>query len=137
MKSKKFISGLLAGAMVLTSLTTFGVSEVKAAEDDSLVAYYTFENSLDNVQGEDAATAIVTGLGEYTDGEIVYDADGFKDTAIRLGDYGLKLNRENLGENFTVSMWLKADDVFTENQVLMFLGHHNPEKWIAVSGGRP
>lgn len=137
MKSKKFISGLLAGAMVLTSLTTFGVSEVKAADDESLVAYYTFENSLDNVQGEDAATAIVTGLGEYTDGEIVYDADGFKDTAIRLGDYGLKLNRENLGENFTVSMWLKADDVFTENQVLMFLGHHNPEKWIAVSGGRP
>lgn len=134
MKSKKFISGLLAGAMVLTSVATFGVSEAEAAGEDGLVAYYTFEDSLANTPGDNNATAIVTGLGNYTEG-VVYENEGFKDKAIRLGDYGLRLNPQNLGENFTVSMWLKADGTFAENQVLACLGYHeNPENWIAVSG---
>ena len=34
MKSKKFVSGLLAGAMVLTSVFTTGWTEAEAAEED-------------------------------------------------------------------------------------------------------
>ena len=102
------------------------------------VASYSFEDGLVNDEGTetDTASAIVTGLGSYN-GEVDYDENGFKGSAIRLGDYGLKLNKENLGENFSVSMWLNSDSTFPENQVLMFLGHHDPEKWIAVSGGEP
>ena len=143
MKSKKFISGLLAGAMVLTSVATFGVSEAEAAGEDGLVAYYTFEDSLANTVGEAADTATpmkarVNDSSEMTEGgTAAYEAEGFKGSAIRLNDYGLRLNKKNLGDNFTVSMWLKSDSTFPENQVLMFLGNHNPEKWIAVCGGEP
>lgn len=97
MKSKKFISGLLAGAMVLTSLTTFGVSEVKAADEDSLVAYYTFEDGLANTVGEagDEAVTVGKGITEYSSAPD-YEA-GRNGQAIRLNDnYGLKLNKENL-----------------------------------------
>lgn len=31
-------------------------------------------------------------------------------------------------------MWVKPDGAFPENQVMLFLGYHNPEKWIGVSG---
>ena len=143
MKSKKFISGLLAGAMVLTSVATFGVSEAEAAGEDGLVAYYTFEDSLANTVGEadDTATPMKARVDESSEmtegGTAAYEAEGFKGSAIRLNDYGLRLNKKNLGDNFTVSMWLKSDGTFPENQVLMFLGNHNPEKWIAVCGGEP
>lgn len=102
------------------------------------VASYSFEDGLVNAEGAetDTASAVVTGLGSYN-GEVAYDEDGFKGSAVRLGDYGLKLNKENLGENFSVSMWLNSDSTFPENQVLMFLGYHDPQKWIAVSGGEP
>ena len=142
MKRKKFISGLLTGALVLTSVTGFGVSKVNAAEDDNLVAYYTFDGeNLANSQKESEAAqpmqaraSTSTEMTDYT-GAVSYDADGFKGGAVRLGDYGLRLNQENLGENFTVSMWLKADGTFAENQVLAYLGYHkDPENWIAVSG---
>ncbi len=133
MKNRKFISGLLAGALVLTSLTGFGANKANAAEDENLVASYSFENGLANDQGEDSASAIVPGLGSYS-GEPEYET-GFDGNAIRLDGYGLKLNRENLGEDFTVSMWIKPDGIFPENQVVAFLGYHSPEQWIAVSGG--
>ena len=136
MKSKKFISGLLAGAMVLTSLTTFGVSEVKAADEDSLVAYYTFEDGLANTVGEagDEAVTVGKGITEYSSAPD-YEA-GRNGQAIRLNDnYGLKLNKENLGDSFTVSLWVKPDGVLKENEVITFLGYNDPEQWVAFSGG--
>ena len=136
MKSKKFISGLLAGAMVLTSLTTFGVSEVKAADEDSLVAYYTFEDGLANTVGEagDEAVTVGKGITEYSSAPD-YET-GRNGQAIRLNDnYGLKLNKENLGDNFTVSLWVKPDGVLKENEVITFLGYNDPEQWVAFSGG--
>ena len=102
--------------------------------EGSRVASYSFEEGLSNSEGADAADVIVTGLGAY-EGEVVYE-DGFKGSAVRLGDYGLRLNQADLGENFSVSMWLKADGTFPENQVLMFLGYHSPEQWLAVSGNK-
>lgn len=134
MKSKKFISGLLAGAMVLTSVFTTGWTEAEAAEEDSLVASFSFEDALTDSQGGDGAAMIVSGLGAYRDGNPTFE-EGFEGKAVRLGDYGLKLNKTNIGDNFTLSMWVKPDGIFKENQVVAFLGFHNPEQWAGLSGG--
>lgn len=144
MKSKKFISGLLAGAMVLTSVATFGVSEAEAAGEDGLVASYSFENGLANDVGTDGDAAVTVGKGitEYTDSPD-YET-GRNGQAIRLNDnYGLKLNQENFGDNFTVSLWVKPDGALKENEVIAFLGcndsdpvqEDNQEQWVAFSGG--
>src|SRR5699024_8812409 len=60
--------------------------------------------TLADEKGGSGASAIVTGLNGYS-GTPVYEA-GKEGKALRLGDYGLKLNREDLGDNFTVSLWL-------------------------------
>ena len=135
-KSKKFVSGLLTGAMVLTSAVTFGPNAVSAAgeDKDSLVASYSFEDALTDSQGGDGAAMIVSGLGAYRDGNPTFE-EGFEGKAVRLGDYGLKLNKTNIGDNFTLSMWVKPDGIFKENQVVAFLGFHNPEQWAGLSGG--
>lgn len=134
MKSKKFISGLLAGAMVLTSVATFGVSEAEAAGEDGLVAYYTFEDSLENtVAEEDSAKTVTSGIVDYN-GNVNYEK-GRSGKAIRLNNYGLKLNKTNLGDSFTVSLWVKPDGILKENEVIAFLGYNNPEQWVAFSGG--
>ena len=136
MKRKNLISGLLAGALVLTSVVIPGAKSVNAEEYDltnGLVASYSFDNEdLTDGQGGADASAVVTGLGSYS-GSVSYE-EGVEGQAIRLGDYGLKLNQQNLGEDFTVSMWLKPDKTLADNQSVLFLGHHNPEKWLAVAG---
>lgn len=97
------------------------------------MASYSFDNEdLTDGQGGADASAVVTGLGSYS-GSVSYE-EGVEGQAIRLGDYGLKLNQQNLGEDFTVSMWLKPDKTLADNQSVLFLGHHNPEKWLAVAG---
>ena len=133
---KRILSLLLAGGMILTSLVLpgGGASKVEAAPGDSLVASYSLDNSLEDGTGDADATAVVTGLSNYSQNP-GYEA-GFIGDAVRLGDFGLKLNKTDLGKNFTVSMWIKPDGVFAENQVVAFLGYHNPEKWIAVSGNK-
>lgn len=73
-------------------------------------------------------------FAEYT-GEIVYET-GIKGKAVRVGNYGFDLNKKNLGTDFTVSMWVKPDGTFLENDVMLFLGHHDPERWIGVSGNK-
>ena len=136
MKRKNFISGLLAGALVLTSVIVPGAQPVKAEEYDlteGLKAFYSFDDeNLSDEQGGEAASAIVTGLGNYT-GDLEY-IDGQSGKGLQLGDYGLKLNRENLGENFTVSLWIKPDNTIQADQSTLFLGWHSPEKWLAIAG---
>ena len=100
MKRKNLISGLLAGALVLTSVVIPGAKSVNAEEYDltnGLVASYSFDNEdLTDGQGGADASAVVTGLGSYS-GSVSYE-EGVEGQAIRLGDYGLKLNQQNLGE---------------------------------------
>lgn len=60
--------------------------------------------------------------------DVVYE-EGKSGKAVRLGDYGLKLDEENLGKEYTVSAWVKPDGTLAENQNVLFLGYHNPEKW--------
>lgn len=137
MKRKNLLSGLLAGALVLTSVVVSGMGKEVKAEDynlnNGLVASFSFENEdLTDGQGGNAASAVITGLGEYS-GAPKY-VDGYAGKGIQLGDYGLKLNRENLGEDFTVSLWMKPDGTIAANQAMLFLGYDNPQKWLAVAG---
>lgn len=139
MKRKNLLSGLLAGALVLTSVVVPGMGkEVNAEEYDltqGLVASYSFDNEdLTDGQGGADASAIVTRLGAYSGDLEFVDGYGGDGRAIQLGDYGLKLNRENLGENFTVSLWLKPDGNIQADQSTLFLGYHDPEQWLAVAG---
>lgn len=137
MKRKNLLSGLLAGALVLTSVAVPGIGkEVKAENYDlneGLVASFSFDNGdLTDGQGGADASAVVTGLGAYS-GTPKY-VTGHDGQGIQLGDYGLKLNRENLGEDFTVSLWMKPDGTPADNQSGVFLGYHSPENWLSVAG---
>ncbi len=137
MKRNKLLYGFLAATLLMTSVA-WPAAEAKAETPDperGLTAYYSFDDTtLENgVEGGNDATAIVTGLGAYG-GSPVYDENGREGAAVRLGDYGLELNQKNLGDSFTVSMWVKPDRTFAENQCALFLGYHNPEQWVAVSG---
>ena len=138
MKRKNLISGFLAGTLVLTSVVIPGAAPVSAEEydlTDGLVASYSFDDeSLADGQGGAAASAIVTGLKAYS-GDPEY-IDGKSGKALQLGDYGLELNRDNLGDNFTVSFWIKPDGTLEADQSVMFLGWHSPEKWLAVAGDK-
>ena len=134
-----------AGETSIITTVTLG-SVTKTAEtmvyvenslNSRLTAVFDFEDGLSNsVEGAEgaaqAASLIVTGLKAYN-GEAVYK-DGHDGKAIQLGEYGLKLNQENLGTDYTVSAWVKADQAMLENQCMLFLGYHNPENWIAISG---
>ena len=139
MKRNKLISGLLAGALMLSSVVMPAKVQAETVDLESgLVASYSFdqENLSDSTGGADAR-AVVTwkdaATDEYT-GAVTYVDDRNGGKAVQLGDYGLKLNRQNLGENFTVSLWLKPDGAFLKDQSCLFLGYHDPEKWLAVAG---
>ena len=71
MKRKNLLSGLLAGALVLTSVFVPGVKNVVNAEEydlnEGLVASFSFDNEdLTDSQGGNDASAVVVGLGSYT-----------------------------------------------------------------------
>ena len=110
MKRKNLLSGLLAGALVLTSVFVPGVKNVVNAEEydlsEGLVASFSFddENLTDSQGGEDAS-AIVTGLNPYS-GRMEYVDGYFKSLKSKgLGDFTvyycgtvvpLQMNREIL-----------------------------------------
>ncbi len=139
MKRNKVLAALLAGALVMTSAALPNSVSVKAEKrtlEDGLVASYDFNDmTLTNkITDQGQAEAVITKLGAYGQ-DLVYQAGAEgKGQALKLGDYGLKLNQPNIGDNFTVSMWLKPNDDFVKNEAVMFLGHHAPEKWLAVAG---
>lgn len=127
-----------AGESGSTLERTFDVTVPKddgISVDDFLVGAYSFDDNTKNecdATGQDEAEASGKSFASYT-GEIKYE-DGIKGRAVRVGDYGFKLNKKNIGNEFTVSMWVKPDGKFPENHVMLFLGHHNPERWLGVSG---
>ncbi len=138
-KNKKFY-GLLGGVMALALATPFVAYNVAKADTlyNDVVAWYDFDDqSLTNSKGDDNAEAIVTYLSSYS-GDLTYgddrDSDNTEGHALKLGDYGIELNEENLGDNFSVSFWVKPDGTITENQVMLFLGYNSPEDWYAISG---
>lgn len=152
MRMKKIIAGVLAVSMVASLITITTKASRRIAEQWSAgqgnieqrntgvkpVAVYTFEDSLNNVAdgASDSASAVVTGLSGYL-GSIQYAERGHTGKAVKLGSYGLKLNRQNIGSEYSVSVWLKPTRtfIFYNNQAVLFLGYHNPEKWLSVAGG--
>lgn len=137
MKRNKLLYGFLAAALLMNSIV-WPASTAEAAAPDldkGLTAYYTFDDStLDNsVEGGETAAPLGSAMGNYS-GETVFEKDGKKGGAVRLGSYGLDLKQKDLGDNFTISLWMKPDGTFAENQNLLFLGYNNPEKWFSVAG---
>lgn len=139
MKNKKKYYGLIAGVTLLALATPFvGVSIAKAdglkelfkltsiGEEESLVASYDFENGIGD------AKAIVKGVGSYN-GEITY-VDGINGKAVDFNDFGLDLGNKINGTDFTITYSVCPDKSQAENQVMMLLGYHNPEHWLALSG---
>ena len=105
-KNKKFY-GLLGGVMALALATPFVAYNVAKADTlySDVVAWYDFDDqSLTNSKGDDNAEAIVTYLSSYS-GDLTYgddrDSDNTDGHALKLGDYGIELNEENLGDNFS------------------------------------
>lgn len=140
MKNKKKYYGLLAGVMALALAVPFvGVNIAKADTlHRHLVAWYDFnDGTLTNSKGESLAAPIVKGLGSYN-GEVKYDANRDENIAghsLRLdGNYGVKLNTKNLGENYSVSLWVKPEKKVPVNTPVVFVGYHDPELWYSVSG---
>ncbi len=136
------VTGVDVGNVVITTSVTIGNTiktakttvEVVDSQEGNLVASYTFNGNLDNEKNaNDAASAIITGLVSYS-GSVQYADDGHTDKAVKLGDYGLKLNKQNLGTDYTVSVWLKPDGTLTSNQSVMLMGYHEPERWLGVAG---
>ncbi len=137
MKGKRLLCGFLSAALLLGSLA-WPAPAAQAAQPDlenGLTGYYSFDDgTLVNSRGENQeASAITKGLGGY-DGNVTYEENGKSGKAVRLVDYGLQLNQKDLGDEFTVSMWLKPNSELVENQNVLFLGYHDPENWFSVAG---
>lgn len=142
MRFKKIVSGLLAGALVVTSMFTGNVVSAKA-EGAAVepIATYNFnatDSSSDGTLG-DGVTLIATtasALNPYS-GTPVYGqgrSGDSNDKAIKTGNYGLKLDHTNLGSEYTVSLWVKPDGTIAGNTNVLFIGYHDPEKWVGVAG---
>ena len=143
MKCKKIVSGLLASAIITTSVFTGDFVTANAATvGESMpapVATYTFDGTLSSKEGT-TAKAYARAYGAYS-GDITYVAgrnaaitSDTEDKAVQLGSYGLELAEKNIGTEYTVSCWVKPDGTLLENMPILALGYHTPEYWTAVAG---
>lgn len=143
MKCKKIVSGLLASAIITTSVFTGDFMTANAATvGESMpapVATYTFDGTLSSKEGT-TAKAYARAYGAYS-GDITYVAgrnaaitSDTDDKAVQLGSYGLELAEKNIGTEYTVSCWVKPDGTIANNMPVIALGYHTPELWTAISG---
>ena len=133
------VTAVEAGEAVITTKVTQGTA-VKTLEtavtvnerpEAQVVASLDF-----NEESIGDASALIKNFADYT-GEISYE-DGRTGKAIVLDGYGLRLNKKNVGQNYTVSMWMKHDSVLAENQQILLLGHgdNSSENWLDIAGDR-
>lgn len=130
MKCKKLFSAFLAAVVTtVTVLPGTGTLQANAAAAPSPLKTFSFENDLDGSTMQTYQNA-----GTYT-GEAVYE-DGKAGKAIRLGDYGLKLNLGNVGENYSVSLWVNPSEALKEHGALLFASAPKgaSELWTSLSG---
>jgi|GEM_PF-2875538 len=134
------VTGVAVGTVNVTTSVTVGsttktattVIKVKAAADVTAPDYsYSFEGEI-GVDTE-AVTNSNNKFVSYT-GEISYEDDGKDGKAVRLGSYGLKLNKKNIGEDYTVSAWVKPDGTIAANTPVLFMGYDATENWLGISG---
>lgn len=147
MKYKKIVSGLLACAMVVTSVFTGNVTTAKAAAQPTPKATYNF-NTTGQVSPElgtgveakaspnktsDTLTAYNDPI-KYVPGRSGKAGDYAVDTE---GKHGLVLPEKQLGDNYTISFWVKPTDISKGKWAtsLLFVGRHttNNEKWVSIA----
>ncbi len=134
--SNKLTAVVVATALVFGGISVYSVRRAMADTlDDGRVAYFTFEDTLNDQAGGNAATPKLQGLGDYT-GTVTYQdgRDVRAGKAVKLSGFGLKLNHQNVGETYTLSMWIKPDGTIGNNSSVAFLGYHDPERWMSVAG---
>ena len=118
MKYKKIVSGLLACAMVVTSAFSGNVTTAKAAEQPTPIGTYDFNTKKDQVS-PDLGTNVVAKSSCGANSDILLDYnDPIKYVPGRSGEagdyavdtqgkHGLILPEKQLGDNYTISFWVK------------------------------
>lgn len=148
MKYKKIVSGLLACAMVVTSAFSGNVTTAKAAEQPTPVGTYDF-NTKESQVSPDLGNGVTAKSSCGVNSDILLDYnDPIKYVPGRsgkAGDYavdtqgkhGLILPEKQLGDNYTISFWVKPTDISKGKWAtsLLFVGRHtsNNEKWVSIA----
>lgn len=148
MKYKKIVSGLLACAMVVTSVFSGNVTTAKAAEQPTPIGTYDFNTKKDQVS-PDLGTNVVAKSSCGVNSDILLDYnDPIKYVPGRSGEagdyavdtqgkHGLILPEKQLGDNYTISFWVKPTDISKGKWAtsLLFVGRHtsNNEKWVSIA----
>ncbi len=129
MKLKKILSGVLAGAMVITSLYVGDAATAQAAGAE-LVASYSFD---DETLG-DGVKAQTTDYVDY-EGDLAFGA-GKKGKAVQLGDYGIVLPQtgKEVGESYSISFWAKPTAAeMARFSPLLFVGASADNEWAGMA----
>ncbi len=131
------ITGRKKGTAVITLSFDRYTKEIRVTVKDQIeelspVAKYQFEGSL----GEGVKKYKTASHLEAYTGNEVYDDNGRNGTkAIKMNrDYGLELKEKNLGANYSISMWVKPGKNLDNNEQCLFLGYHEPENWLGITG---
>lgn len=132
MKFQKSVSGLLTCGMIATAICTGSFTQVNAATQPEPVVSYDFNSK----ELEDGVSKRIKELKSY-DGDTEFDtgrSGSDSDKAVKLGNYGLELPQKNLGNTYTVSLWVKPTSSLKTFSPVLFLGYHDPEKWCGIAG---
>lgn len=140
MRFKKIISGLLVGALAVTSVFTGNVTTAKAevAAEKPIYSFdFNDENLNSTVSPDDALTVVGAGNAAST-AVPVYEAGRSGeagDKSVKLGSHALSLPG-NIGENYTVNVWMKSNvDTIANNNAIFLLGAGDPnQEWVGFAG---
>ena len=135
---RKALSITLAAAFVATSIPGTALisnAAVNKITPPTPVYQYDFEDKLTESQGSIEAEPKALAMGEYN-GEISYDTgrDGEGKSVNLGGQYGLDLNLNNVGTEYTISLWMKPVANVANNGAVLFMVYNNPENWIGLAG---
>lgn len=133
------VQGVAEGTAVITAVVSMqgAVKRLTASvnvapkEEAKIVSSHDFDD-----ESIGSASAVAGKFADYT-GSLSFE-EGRMGKAVRLDGYGLRLNQKNVGLTYTVSMWMKHDDILKENQQILFLGHgdNSSENWLDIAGDR-
>ncbi|MCI9531270.1 MAG: hypothetical protein HFH38_05910 [Lachnospiraceae bacterium] len=106
------------------SLAQQGLKKAKAEK-----WVYDFEEGI----GDASLVVNRNGVSAYS-GQAVYKEGRKGGRALQTGNYGLCLNKKDLGEQYTVNVWVKPSVPIPNNTPTVFLGYNSPEKWLGIAG---
>lgn len=136
----KIISGLLVGALAVTSVFTGNVTTAKAevtAEAPKYSFDFNAESLNSTVSPDDALTVVEAGNAASTAAPVYETGRSGEagDKSVKLGSYALSLPG-NIGENYTVNVWMKSNvDTIANNNAIFLLGAGDPnQEWLGFAG---